>query len=407
MANDDNTPPPFADSLQDRRVARLILRILFMTLAIVATLWLVHGLRIILLLLILSIFFSYLIAPLVARLEGPVLIKGHRRRLPRAAAIATVYLSLALLITLLIYNVLPALTAQIHAFTRHLPDYTAQAIFYFEKLDLLYRNQNLPVEWQKATSSAITQIGDNLLKWLKGGLVGALGLAAFLPWLILVPILAFFILKDAEIFRQAVISAFPTPLLRQRMEALFLEASETLTAYIRAQLLACVIVGVVCSAGFKLLGTPYPLVLGVGAGILEFIPLAGPLFTAAAAIFVSATVSFKVALSVLVFLLVLRVIEDYVIYPRLLGHGLEMHPLTIILSVLSGAELGGVLGIFLAVPAVALMMVFYKHWIEYKGHRGLMADQLQPTVELKPSPSIPHAQELRNDPSRAASEKRG
>jgi len=84
------------------------------------------------------------------------------------------------------------------------------------------------------------------------------------------------------------------------------------------------------------------------------------------------------ALLVLVFLIVLRIVQDYIVYPRLIGQGIHLHPLAVILAILCGAELAGIAGIFLAIPAVAILTVSYRHWLEHRGSEGL-ADLLEPT----------------------------
>ena len=99
---------------------------------------------------------------------------------------------------------------------------------------------------------------------------------------------------------------------------------------------------------------PSPLVLGLIAGLFEFVPLVGPLSIAILAAVVALLHSgFPTALAVLIFLGVLRIVQDYVIYPRLIGHGIHLHPLAVIIAILCGAELAGVAGIFLAIPVVA------------------------------------------------------
>ena len=103
-----------------------------------------------------------------------------------------------------------------------------------------------------------------------------LGLIIFLPWLVLIPILSFFFLKDADAFRRSVLSMLPRGRLRWRGDEFFQDINSTLAAYIRAQLTACLLVGAICSIGFAVLGLPSPLVLGLMAGVLEFVPLVGP-----------------------------------------------------------------------------------------------------------------------------------
>jgi predicted PurR-regulated permease PerM len=394
MASENSAEQSSRTKNQDRVSVRLVLRIMILVLAMAAALWLIYHLKRVLLLLVLSIFFSFLIAPLVNRFEQTVNLGGRPLKLSRAAAIGAIYLLLLLVIVIIAYGLLPDLAAQVSAFATHLPEYAIKARSYFERLELLYKNQSIPPEWRRAISLGASRISQNLFDSTGAGLLRILGLATFLPWLILVPILSFFMLKDAEFFRDTIISAFPTRRLRRRIDVLFSDVSQALAAYVRAQLLACLLVGIICTIGFKLLGSPYPLVLGVGAGVFEFIPLAGPLLTAIIAFFVSATVSFKLALSVLIFLLAFRIVEDYIIYPRLVGHGMEMHPLAIVVAVLCGAELGGIIGIFLAIPVLALLTVFYRNWLEHRGSKGIVADLFEPSVETpsQPSPSPKQAE---------------
>ena len=171
---------------------------------------------------------------------------------------------------------------------------------------------------------------------------------------------------------------------RWRGDEFFQDISGTLAAYVRAQLTACLFIGIVCSIGFAFLGIPSPLVLGFIAGIFEFVPLVGPLMIAVLAAFVATlhAGSFS-ALIVIVFLAVLRIVQDYVIYPKLIGQGIHLHPLAVIIAILSGAELAGVAGIFLAIPVVAILTVSYRHWLEHRGSEGL-ADVLETTTSTQP-----------------------
>jgi predicted PurR-regulated permease PerM len=123
-----------------------------------------------------------------------------------------------------------------------------------------------------------------------------------------------------------------------------------------AQLLACVLAGAVCGIGFALLGVSYPIVLGVLVGVLEFISPCGPLLLAIVASIVAALHAPVLCLWTIAFLGVFRLVEDYVIYPRLIRRGISLHPLAVILTVLAGAELDRVAGMFLAVPVVDISL---------------------------------------------------
>jgi hypothetical protein len=93
------------------------------------------------------------------------------------------------------------------------------------------------------------------------------------------------------------------------------------------------------------------------------------------------------ALVVLIFLGVLRIVQDYIVYPRLIGHGIHLHPLAIIMAILCGAELAGVAGIFLAIPVVAVLTVSYRHWMEHRGSEGF-ADLLETDLSTAASNQV-------------------
>ena len=86
------------------------------------------------------------------------------------------------------------------------------------------------------------------------------------------------------------------------------------------------------------------------------------------------------AFVVLLFLGVLRVVHDYVVYPRIIGHGIHLHPLAVIFAILAGAEIAGVAGIFLAIPAIAIITVAYRHWLEHRGSETI-AEVIEEAVE--------------------------
>jgi predicted PurR-regulated permease PerM len=205
---------------------------------------------------------------------------------------------------------------------------------------------------------------------------------------VLIPILAFFFLKDADSFRQSALMMLPQGRIRWRGDELFQDINSTLAAYIRAQLIACLIIGTICTTGFAILDVRYALVLGVLAGFLEFIPLLGPLVVAIVAGTVAGFDSGTKAVAVLVFLGVLRIVQDYVLYPRIIGSGIHLHPLAVILAILAGHELAGVAGIFLAIPVIAVLTVTYRHWLEHRGSAGLVAELLRPAETPAPAAEI-------------------
>jgi len=130
------------------------------------------------------------------------------------------------------------------------------------------------------------------------------------------------------------------------------------------------------------IGVPYALVLGAAAGLLEFVPLIGPLIAATVIVSLGLTESWQTALLAALFLAVLRIVQDYVIYPKIVGHGIKIHPLVVVIAILCGAEIGGLIGIFLAVPVVGLIMVGYNHYLAYQGIRRL---EVAPEIQAEPA----------------------
>ena len=158
-----------------------------------------------------------------------------------------------------------------------------------------------------------------------------------------------------------------------------------MAAYIRALVGGSIVVATLCSAGFSLIGVSYPILFGVAAGLLEFLPLVGPFIIAVLVVAVTALQSLSGAAIVAGFLLVVRLLEDYAIYPRLVGRELPLHPMAVILAILCGAEIGGVAGVFLAVPTLAVLTVAYRHW---RAHRAEESPGRPPseTVSALPIP---------------------
>ncbi len=207
--------------------------------------------------------------------------------------------------------------------------------------------------------------------------VVAINLLTYLPWLVLIPILSFFFLKDAHLFKIALLRMVPVGDWRQRVEGVMHDVNITLAAYTRAQLTSCLLIGVVCTIGFYLLGNNYALLLGILAGVFEFVPLIGPLTIGIAATMVGGFESGWQALWTAIFLIILRVLQDYVIYPRIVREGIHLHPLAVILSVLAGEQVAGIAGVFLAIPIIALVTVLYKHILAHSGSRGLFTGLLE------------------------------
>ena len=372
---------------------RVILRVLFILLLVIGLLWIISKITGIILLLVLSIFFAYLVSPLVEFLRGPRRFGKRTFGMPKVAAIALAYVIILAAIVIAVFLVLPSLSSQA-------PEFADQAKAYWQSLTdrvqqvIEYsRSRRMPGPLGETVAGAIPDIQKNVLFTVTEFFKVLGSYVFYLPWLILIPILGFFLLKDAESFRRSALLMLPRGRWRWRGDEFFQDINNTLAAYIRAQLTACLFIGVVCALGFTVLGLPGGLVMGVIAGVFEFVPLVGPLLIAVmAAILAFLHAGPFNAFLVLLFLGVLRIVQDYAIYPRLIGQGIHLHPLAVIFAILAGEKLAGVAGIFLAIPVVAILTVTYRHWLEHRGSDSF-ADLLEPSsTPPATQPAAAHAE---------------
>ena len=376
---------PPSQSEMVRVWTRVIVRTFLIIISIIVGVWILYQLRTVLLLLIFSIFFCYLLAPLVRIAEQSVYISGRELKVPRGLAIILVYICIGLLLFLSIRLISPLMAQQVDALQKQWQESLQEdARSKFNDLSNWMQHLKLPEQWR----NGLMERGDELVSWIGRLLFSAFGYLPYLLWLILVPIFSFFLLKDAAKIEHGLVALLPNEKLRKRAHWLLEDVSKTLAAYIRAQITACAEVGILVTIGFGIIGAPYAIVLGAVAGLLEFLPMIGPFIFATVAFLLALTVSLKLALVVALFLAVLRIAQDYIIYPRIVGHGIEMHPLVVIIAILSGFELGGLVGVFLSIPFVGLMIVVYNHYLAYRGRQGaagpVSAEQFERELQRPP-----------------------
>lgn len=351
------------------RVVVVTLILLFIAGSVQAIIYSLSGL---LFLLVLAIFFAYLIDPLVRLMSGPMSLRGSQGIMPRWAAICVSYVLVFSAIGAFVATVAPSIVEQGKELGANIPAYTTAFRDRMRDINHRFDRLRVPDEVQGEMNKKITDVGSEITTTLGNFLVFAL---TYLPWLILVPILAFFFLKDVNQFRLLVLRLFPAGRWRARAELVMADVSDTLAAYTRAQLISCFIIATECTIGFYIIGLKYALLLGILAGIFEFVPLIGPITIGVIVILTAASGDNPWnALYVAIFLVVARIVHDYVVYPRIIRGGIHLHPLAIILSVLAGEQIAGIPGVFLSIPVVAVLSVLYRNILEHQGQsRGLLS----------------------------------
>lgn len=320
-------------------------------------------------LVVLSIFLAYLIDPLVKLIRKPFKLRSIERFMPRSIAIVIAFVFVFSVLTLTIVAIAPIVSQQARDFAANIPSYGISIQRTLNDVNRRFDRLKIPDEVQTKINEQAVILGERITTGI-GGFV--LSFLTFVPWLIIIPILAFFFLKDVNSFRLGVLRLFPPGRWRLRADSVLGDANDTLAAYVRAMLISCFLIGFVCTIGFYIIGLKFALLLGILAGVLEFVPLLGP--AATGIIVVLTTLAGDNpwnAIPAAIFLIALRIVHDYVTYPRIIRGGIHLHPVAIILSVLAGEQIAGIPGVFLAIPVVALGTVAYKHFLEHQGSRTL------------------------------------
>jgi predicted PurR-regulated permease PerM len=203
----------------------------------------------------------------------------------------------------------------------------------------------------------IVQHYDEILGMLPSISLKVLSASRNLIYLVIVPILSFFILKDGRQIRDSFLDLLDSG--RKAAEDTLMDAHTLLLQYMRALLFLCLATLITFSIVLTILGVPFSFLLAFVAFPLEFVPLVGPLIAAAIIIGVSAFSGYSNIIGVIIFLAVYRIFQDYVLSPHLMSRGVQLHPLLVIFGVFAGGEIGGIPGVFLSVPALALMRLLW------------------------------------------------
>ena len=149
------------------------------------------------------------------------------------------------------------------------------------------------------------------------------------------------------------------------MEGVIADMNQMLAHFIRAQLTLAALSLVFYTSLLGIMRVPYALVLGTAGGVMEFIPVVGPLVAALLIVGVAVLMTYKHWLILGLLLGVWRLIQDYVISPRVMGEKMELHPLAAVFGVLAGGEIAGVLGVYLSIPIMASLRIVWRRWQLY------------------------------------------
>jgi predicted PurR-regulated permease PerM len=299
-----------------------------------------------------ALMFAHLLSPVVNFIES-----RHLFRLPRVASLLMVYLTLVGIIIAVTIPLGSRISHEAASFARKLPD-----VIQSDPL------QNLPIPtWLEPWRPEVTvfvhdrfsEIGQRVGPMLTGlGTQIITGIGALLT-VVLVPILAFFFLKDGSMMRAAVVESFEAR-RQELVNSIFNDVHTLLIQYIRALVILALSTFLFYSIFLEVTDGPFPVLLSGVAALLEFIPAVGPLAGAVIMMVTSAANGYPHMLILFIFLAIYRLFQDYVLNPYVMSAGVELHPMVVLFGVLAGAELFGVPGMFFSVPVMAVLRLVIK-----------------------------------------------
>ena len=332
------------------------------------TLWTVLAVALagVLLYLLAPVLTPFLIAALLAYMFNPLVTRLEDWRVPRTLSVLLLFVLLGGLLTLLGLWLVPRLQQQVSAFATDIPGYVdvlqhrllpwLQSLLgdQVAQLDVGFLKQRIIEHWQEVGTAA----GDLLSTLTRSGM----RVAGWFVNLLLVPVVAFYLLRDWNRIVQNVHRLFPSS-QRARVARLAGETDQVLGAFLRGQLSVMLALAIVYSTGLWLVGLDLALPIGLLAGLVSFVPYLGFVVGLASAS-VAALFQFQdvwMFAWVIAVFVVGQLLDGTLLTPNLVGERIGLHPVAVIFAVLAGGQLFGFFGVLLALPAAAVILVWLRH----------------------------------------------
>ncbi|EIT85289.1 putative permease [Fictibacillus macauensis ZFHKF-1] len=302
---------------------------------------------------LLALFLAYLLHPLVEWL--------HHHGMPRTPAILCIYLLFFGGLAFGLYKGIPQLIVQLRELMESLPlivhSYEDGLAFIDHHTSHFPRSIHIRIEdYIHSGEEYVQQSLLHSLTFFKR-------IVDYFFLIIVIPFLVFYFLKDIDVMKRAIWYVTP-PAWRKEGRSLLIDIHHTLGGYIRGQLIVGGLLGIGAMIALWLVGMPYPIVLGIIIALTDIIPYFGPILGAIPVLFIAFTISTKMVLFTALIMLALQFIEGNILSPFIVGKSLHIHPALIIFALLVGGQIGGVVGLIIAVPLFSVLKVVALHMLK-------------------------------------------
>jgi predicted PurR-regulated permease PerM len=303
-----------------------------------------------------SVLFAHMLEPAVTAVQ----LHSPLGRGKRNWAIAQVYLIGTLVFGSLGYGFGSRIASQVKNFNSALPE-ILQGLITGQVVSRLEVEHGLSAVQQLQIHDWLARHQDFIADVLKRGGAFAAHVGANAAWLLVIPVLAIFLLRDRQQIADAILKAAERQGQPTTFGTILRHVDVTLAHYMRAQLTLAALSFVFYSTALLILRFPYALPLGVIGGVLEFLPAVGWITSAVVILTIGALVhGHWIWMAGLI--VVWRVLQDYVNSPRIMGRNLQLPALVVLVAFMIGGQVGGIAGIYLSVPIVAVLRTA---WLDY------------------------------------------
>jgi predicted PurR-regulated permease PerM len=340
----------------------------------IAALLILYRVRGLLLPFVMAVILAYLVEPLVKLI--------HKRiRMPRILIIVLIYLVIIAFLVAIPVSAIPPIVGQVNLLIKNFPSYIFKIGVLVQELQdpiVITEDIVIPLDaWE--LDQAFLTLSSNLLNIVQG--LGGQTISIFsnvvgaslstVGWVVVVLFLSFYLVKDYEQLFAGMLKLAPED-YHGDLIRLSKEMSLLWNAFLRGQLVLCLVVAGIVFAVAMVLGLPSALLLAVIAGLMEFFPTIGPVLAAIPAVIIGyiqydsswlgqITGPFWFVVIIIVIYAVIYQTENYVLLPRIIGYRLRLHPVVVILGAIAGATVAGILGILLAAPFLASMRLIFSY----------------------------------------------
>lgn len=341
------------------------LRRIFILSGIVLLLWVLYLLKPVVIPFVVAFFMAYLFSPLVEQF--------CKVGLPRWLSISLVFIGIGIMLTLAVWYIIPLVWKQLIIARDSIPvginwiNSTflpwASATFNIEEMEIDTTHMSSIVMDYVQTNYSADSIQAMILRVAQSGL----NFIQIGGTVVLIPIIAFYFLLDWQRMLDSLRRLIPRP-YEQSTLAVVQECHSVLGAFVKGQFLVMILLGVVYATGLQLIGLEVGLIIGMIAGLASIIPYLGfavGIVAAIIATFLQFGIDWMQLVLVLVVFMIGQAVEGYILQPFLLGDKIGLSPVAVVFAVLAGAQLAGFMGMLIALPVAAVIVVLLRHLRDY------------------------------------------